>query len=316
MKIALLLSISLLFTLQLTAQQKVHFPDSNFYWNESHSTWPAPGGPEPYLTYIGTMYINSDTLIGNKTYLKLYKKFSNGFAPTFTSPPVYTSVHNLHALLFNDTANNKVYIKESDSSEILLYDFNLKVNDTFPIYPKSYFKSHYTPVVKKIDTVIDNNNVTRRRWIIRDINNNDSVSCSYCVYMIEGLGISSGIYMNADIIPCFEHCHDYVECYSLNDSAIYGASATCSFHQFVGIANHKKINLSISPNPAANYFDVKLNSIKNCKLYNSLQQTISIPYTSYDEYTRFDCSELKNGMYYLVTNNGKETYNGKILIMK
>jgi hypothetical protein len=320
MKKSILLFIIMLGYLYSFAQQKVHFPDSNFYWNEFESQhYPNPDPTQRYDDYdIGTMYLDSDTIVDGKRYLKLYYKFTREHYEY--PPPIWLqtleyreSSLGLFGLLLNDTANQKVYIRES-GKDILLYDFNLKVNDTFP---QTYFKDNWISTVRKIDFIIDNNNVKRKRWTVLQSNLDTSMGMPYS-YLIEGLGVSSGIYGIRRFLKCFEYCSDQTECYSINDSLTYIQSdfgTSCDFHQFVGIANQKKINLSISPNPAVNYFDVKISSIKNIKLYNSLQ-SVDIPYQILNEYVRFDCSHLKNGMYYLTIYDQEETYSGRVMIMR
>lgn len=205
----------LLFCLQTAYGQKIRFTDTSNVWTVFGVGDNFPWGKNTIYLYRG------DTIVNGYHYLQL----------------------RYDGLIREDTATGIVYIKyfQSDSNEIVLYDYNLAVGDSF----KSKLGIH---VVNKIDSTLIQN-VWHRVWQMDEVGGYRDYS------IIEGIGTTRGplfsVYpdlfeKNINLI-CFNNSGSII---TVPDSSggYYLSPATCLLS--VNKVLRKNETVSVSPNPA------------------------------------------------------------------
>ena len=116
--------LPLLFISTLSYSQRTPLPIDSAQWVYKGF---ANGISDSVLIYR----VKGDTIIGNKTYSKVYRAND-------TDTNYYSTNETLHCFIRNDT-NKRAYVRYpfsycNDTNEILLYDYNLNVGDTFNIH--------------------------------------------------------------------------------------------------------------------------------------------------------------------------------------
>jgi hypothetical protein len=170
----------LLLTLPAISQTSVYhpFPDSNVVWNvESSSPCSVGVSDRFWMSYI----IQGDTIIGANNYHKIFLAWMiehwTCFGLNFSSPGYYNGA------IRQDTVARSVYfVDRFDSTERILYDFNLNVGDTI----RGYLMSNGCPtdsIIREVDSVFINGNY-RKRWRV-DLFYGPN-------YIIEGIGFTGG----------------------------------------------------------------------------------------------------------------------------
>ncbi len=136
-------------------------------------------------------YTNGDTVFHTLTYKKIYKKGKGSYS-WMASPPIPPGCSGnyyylgANASYFIRSAGKSMFLRQpSDTSEYLLYDFNLAIGDTLP---NSY--NYNNAGGKKIQvTAIDSFHTPygyRKRFAINGTG-------SGAQYLIEGIGNSHGL---------------------------------------------------------------------------------------------------------------------------
>jgi hypothetical protein len=109
--------------------------------------------------------------------------------------------------------------------------------------------------------------------------------------------------------------------YSYNSGYEYlkAGNVLCGEFAMVGMTNHNDNNLSIKPNPAKGYFEIKLptrsgNGVHQVVIYDVLGQ-IRSTFNFESITTHVDVSEWPNGVYYVVmTSNSGSLHNETVLV--
>ncbi len=299
------------------------FPDSNFSWNEQYDYIDFEFNV--YLSHQLTYYDDGDTVINGVHYRKLNAidvfidyDWSN-VGPGSPYPVSISNNEGLFAFLRNDKSNKKVYLlNEGDIEETLLFDFDLKYNDTVKMNYFNTFNSDY--FVVDVDSFIDPKGVTRKYFKISD-NLSSGGTSGFNSYLIEGIGLSFGIYVKELTIP-FERVFPNLICIKLDEnrkfnfggSSILSTADSCNHtkFQYLGINENKRKDIRIFPNPADQYiqfnsdlrfdyieiYDTKLNLIRKEKLSN---------------YNRMLVSDLSAGLYFCKLYNKTTYYNAKFI---
>jgi len=178
----LLLLILLLINFFARSQTSIYhpFPDSNATWNVDYTCcwggaclWWVQHEEQFSYTY------GADTSINGFTYHQVLRPFIvrlDTCVQTITPTGYRGGIRQ-------DTSLRKVFfIPAGSSNEVLLYDFNLQINDTVKGFLVS---SGYGPVISEIDSMLINGNYRKRwkwQWDIGDTG-----------YLIEGIGSSLGL---------------------------------------------------------------------------------------------------------------------------
>ncbi len=223
----LILSI---FSLQYSYGQKIRFTDTSNVWIESIS--------HPDYTYTNKYYNGDDTIINGIRYVKGYGFYRE------------------------DTVQNKVYLKHSnskDTSEHLLYDYNLITGDSFISinYTNRIPTDTFIYVVTQLDSVLINSTL-HRVWTFTY----KYASLSFYYYppytVIEGIGCTSGlsrplmpgIFENAKHLICFENNGNIITV-PIPTGGYYLSPQTCALSITSNVCNKNMV--TTYPNPANQY---------------------------------------------------------------
>ncbi|MBX7206239.1 MAG: T9SS type A sorting domain-containing protein [Bacteroidia bacterium] len=146
-----LVAFTLLSPLKSTAQTSVYhpFPTDSAMWSTTVYDYNNSILSNP----VSTIYkIKGDSILNGRRYSKVFK----GKPYVFNDDTGF----KLYSLIYTDTGAKKVYVKYplnffGDSSDILLYNFNVLVGDTIPVkvlsQSKLFFETEKT-IVKSIDS--------------------------------------------------------------------------------------------------------------------------------------------------------------------
>lgn len=230
-----------LFTLLSLNSFSQFFPDSEAIWNRYHS--------DVFGTMRYTQYsLNGDTLIEGFKYSKLFKSYEQYEFDSLALS--YYKVYN--GALRTDTNYNKVYFIPVDSTnEFLLYDFNLQVGDTIPVWHNE-FSGVIT--VKSIDTILVNN-LGLKRFEMNYDNHRDPI---FGDFIIEGIGSIKDLIR---IENQLEGTKGFL-CFT-NVQTGFKYPEDCNNSMLAINNNESSVNnsISISPNPCNNYFSLSLEGI-------------------------------------------------------
>jgi len=198
MKRPLLISL-LIFLSFLSFGQKIHLTDSTNSWTFL-SISEGPGGP--YI-YSDQEYYSGDTVVnGNK-----YRKFSG-------------------SCLREDTNTHKVYLNTlyPDSTDILLYDYNLQVDDTLSFGVNTSGSGHDTSsswVILIDSTQI--NGLWYKIWYFKGYYMPAVTYDPYYYTVIEGIGCINGIGFPLDKELQYGNPSEQLTCFE-NNGTIYPLS--------------------------------------------------------------------------------------------
>lgn len=294
------------------------FPDSNYYYNESRNE--RGSDMTPYNTIDYTIYYKKDTVVNSLNYHLLYIKFTIDY---FSLGTPTTKADICYALLRNDKANKKVFIKgltnlsfnlNLDTNEQLYYDFNLKVGDVYTAKPKTFYSSD-SLFVNKIDTIIDPDNIKRAVYTISTRNNTNEMMNGY---VIQGIGGYNGLIGYISYI--WNNVYgEYFSCYNFNGvgyTATFGSFTsisynTCNKHIFSSVITPKSQVIKLYPNPASNIIQFDLNEkVNTIKVYNSQGQII-LNNSSQNQYINIE--NYLQGIYFVKMISDQNIYTGTFI---
>jgi hypothetical protein len=216
------------------------------------------GEPGQYFYHSNTEQniIHGDTMIGGITYFKLYTTFHNRLdvvilPPLPPVPPIFSYDSIGPSFLRQDTTANKVYyLAQVDSTERLIYDFNLQVGDTTPMQAPDFPVS----VVDSIDTIIVFGKQVKRFFL--------SIGETFQNFFIEGMGGTNGLtYLRPAIGTLSGGIFiTHLNCFQLGDSIFLHGDIECPFIDFISAT--QKIDdepvLTVSPNPTQDVFTITI----------------------------------------------------------
>jgi len=188
------------------------------------------GGP-----YFSTQKIGEDTLINGLEYHKMYQSFT-GDAPW-----------NLLNRYIRQDSTDKVYYKSGNEEEVLIFDFNFAVNDSFFV---EYFGFECPLVVEAIDSVTLNNGSIRKRLRVTLYGTVDNLTD----YWIMGIGSTQfSSFSYGDL--CAIDGGTSLACFFENDELIYPeSSAGCFTNNIEEILD--QLNIQIYPNPVSDQLTI------------------------------------------------------------
>lgn len=226
-----------------------------------------------------------DTLINGIMYHKIYYSFDS----------LNTNWVYQHGLLRED-GFNKIYYKRDNENEVLLYDFSLKVNDTFKI------NDFCTLQVEETDTIQLNDGQSRKRLkLVRkgDPNWGDE-------YWIEGIGSQFGLISHFGF--CSTDYSDVLLCFYNNSILLYPmAPASCFLTKNEELTNNFKI--SSYPNPFHSYIELKnINSQFKSFRLTTLTGNVLLSGRLEEAIAKINTDALISGIYIVIVEaeNGKE----------
>lgn len=294
------------------------FPDSNYYYNESRNE--RGSDMTPYNTIDYTIYYKKDTIVNSLNYHLLYIKFTIEYINPGT-PKTKGDIR--YALLRNDKANKKVYLKgltnlsfnlTLDTNEQLYYDFGLKVGDLYTAKPKTFYSSD-SLFVNKIDTIVDPDNIKRAVYTISTRNNTNEMMNGY---IIQGIGGYNGL--SGYISFIWNNVYgEYFSCYNFNGvgyTANFGSLPsisynTCNNHIFSSIITPKSQVIKLYPNPATNIIQFNLHEkVNNIIVFNSQGQII-LNNSSQNQYINIE--NYLQGIYFVQMISNQNIYTGTFI---
>lgn len=159
--------------------------------------------------YEWEYFISGDTIINSNSFKKIRMNYHSIWNQQYSSKNV--------GAIREDVANKKVYFRSfyNDTTQYLLYDFDLNVGDTFPstyLYEEGPF-----PVVDSIDYIQIANESHKRCWFT-----SESIQP---VYLLEGVGSVYGLLEN--LYGNFEGANE-LTCFEVGDVLLFSAFDTSS----------------------------------------------------------------------------------------
>lgn len=193
-------------------------------------------------------YIKGDSTIGNLTYQKLFKRGKSEFTWN-ASPPIPPSCTGSHvfnhfeALIRQD--KRKVYVRDNQGTDTLLYDFDLQIGDSLPVtWNNQNIKGSI--IVSGIDSILAGTDYRR----IFQLSGNSSST------LVEGIGHNNGL---LEPFPPILECGYNLECFALGDTVYFPNKGTpCDFTVSIPPAPPGSAGLHVFPNPARDHFTVQL----------------------------------------------------------
>jgi hypothetical protein len=292
------------------------------------STTTSPNVDMNAIVAIDTITLN------NKLYKKLYTIGSLGSGPATLD----YSNKILTGFLREDTVTKKVYYKNHSAPEILLYDFNLNVNDSillnFPTNNSFTGTGYY-----KVDSIKTKTELggQRKHFYLRKIINNHSIPDFY-FDIIEGIGSTYHFfYLYISSFTSYAPFNSSPACYhpwvngltcKHNDNAKEFQSCTFSYYNqlpsfgtfnvdscsyyytSVGLKyNDLEQSVKIGPSPADDILQIQIESsyqqksiilydMSGREIFNSNSPEVKLTSNSIDVRT----SNLTNGIYLLQVN--------------
>ena len=254
-------------------------------------------GTFPPTTGVTHYGLASDTAIDGFDYNKLYV---NPGGLGFTNPEDSFNIQTaLLYGLFREDASHKVWFRlmPSGTSDFLLFDFALNVNDTFCFQNPSCGVS-CLPVAQVDSILVDGN---YRRQIHFSYNGIEEK-------WIEGIGSSSG---NWEGDWCFFGNVTWeLNCYKEKGTFSFGP---CNYPIGINEINKENRAPRIFPNPAANLLNIdNLKIGTTIKIINSLGQVVSSQKALFINNT-INIENLENGIYFLQCSSTKKESMFKII---
>lgn len=268
----------ILFSNQLKGLAQFEFPNKDGEWRVQMLA------PESDYTY-GTIKFEKDTVINNFSYLLINANFSiEPCAVRYDSSKIYL-----------------INLISEEKNEQLLYDFNLIQGDSFDVkyYDHSYYYDSITWIVSKVDSVITNDNIFRKRILLHE-----SVYGQEMLW-IDGIGSSSGPLYTI----LFSRGEFSVELFSYkeNGQCILGSclqNNVIIYENSFGYYDPDTFKFFITSNISRLYeLDLfMISGSKVCSLKNQFERVINLP-------------SLKSGIYFIQLKTSDRIYIQKITVV-
>ena len=262
-----ILSLCLIGTVNVKSQDYIPFPDSTAVWNVFYLYESSFGEASDQYIYL----LEGDTLFENRWYSMMYVR--KAVHTSSVVPPVYYSLEDQPFELIGgvrEDTTKKVWFRHfgleewvpeflftelyTDTSEIMLYDFNLEIGDSVTTFAES---EEYIKTV----TSIDIDAYTGRRIYVFDYN---SEFPSFGP-LIEGIGsIDSSPFARWAINGAIVGASVNLNCFSQNGEQIYVVNEDPSIWPencdwiYVGLQELQMQELAIYPNPASTRLTVRI----------------------------------------------------------
>lgn len=257
------------------------------------------------IDQLGEYYCMGDTVIEEKAYKKIYKRYLD---PTIQGPPFYPLAgYSLFAYLRDDIINRKVYAWTNyyvwyedcpSYQDNLIYDFSLQAGDSIT---QCLMPSKHHAVLDSIS----NENVF-----------NEDTRIFHTSYrgqrFFEGIGNDRGLFETIDLPPDNLSYKEYTELY------YYCPESPCEY--IVSSVSNliTKSEVCIYPNPANDYINVKSFSSLNQPNYSiySPDGKVVLSGTIYGEIMKIDISSLDQGSYFISINDPSNVKYKKLIVIR
>lgn len=256
----------------LPAQSPLLVAEGN-QWNTVN--WPT-FGPN---TSSFRQKIGEDTLFDNTIYYKVYSS-NKEFGSDWKFYGDY---------LRQDTLTNRVYYKDNKDDEILLYDFNLGLNDTFSFIEP--LGEYCQQTVTQIDTILLNNGAPRKRLKLAKVDYPSDVQ-----YWIEGVGSTFALF---HFVFCVVDIPLELLCFYADGELLYPSTPPSCFITSTEIPSSPP-PYSVQPNPFTSTFTILSESIlfNRFVLYNLFGERMTEGQINQPSH-QVECTHLPSGAYLL-----------------
>ncbi len=299
----------LVFTvIQYTRSQTYNgFPQVDGYWKNSMWANDCLDSLQVNPTcFVEQFFINGDTSINTELYKKV---FHSGRDRNYNWTWTYWD-HGYHGCYRNDLVNKKVYFIPKDSAdELLLYDFDLNINDTIPssyVYDTS--SSPGAVVVDEIDSILINSTYLKRYHL---------TSTPGGIHLIEGIGSDLGLFspIKSDY---FEHGYGLMCFKNIAEELYYdgGDSSNCDLITDINNKYYINTSLSLYPNPSKNKITLQISNddIRNieAEIYD-VHGKMFVSKKINSQTTDIDISSIAKGVYILKVYCGNDVAVKKLI---
>lgn len=266
----------------LCAAQKIHFTDTCNHWKLFFQVIETVSGGSEY-------FFGNDTIVNGRTY-RQFKYYHYPFR---------------YYVVREDTMQKKVFaldLSDTDTSEKVVYDYGLTINDTF----RCDAATHY---VKSVDSVLIGT-VQHRVWEMK------AISCDSCggsseaydYIVIEGIGSITEplgplypVYFESGyFLACFRQCGE-PEPFDRKIGWTFDNSSSCVKTYGVGLPdlNMTTNGVGFRPNPAGELLTVTtVLPIRNLVIADMLGRILIAPmFGQPTTNTTIDISRLSEGVY-------------------
>lgn len=245
-----------------------------------------------------TISISGDTMINSTVYHKLEIPFVFDIGNCPNTIPGYKGA------IRQDTLARKVFfVTPNDTTEQLLFDFNMQVGDTVQGYTED--SAFGKDTVQAIDSILIGNSY-RKRWLL-------SPGANYYIQLIEGIG--STYAMMAQSWSYASNAPDYyLGCFSQNGITLYPDS-TSNCQVIVGVISDysKNISIVLFPNPFTNEFTIQTNTSELSEIIIRDISSRNILRQKFTNSVSLNTDQLARGLYiYEVRSKDGSCMKGKI----
>ena len=298
MKKALIFLLFLLPSIHSNSQGYQGFPTADGYWKVQFGNVTCLD--IHFLNDICSEYqyiVTGDTTIN----AQVYEKFSLSGRDRNPGNETWTFWDSgYHGCYRNDLANKQVYLIPKDSlSEVLLYDFNLDVNDTLPDTYVYHPEEYSIITVDQVDSILVNNTYLKRYHL-----NNAGFGGEY---LIEGIGSTLGLLTY--ITPFFEQHYDLL-CFINEEEGLnyYEYDSTvCELITDLPEVVPTEGQVEIYPNPAKDGFWIE-SDLKDeiiIEVYNAAGQRLKEVRTA-ARATWIDISKIPDGLLFIKISTARK----------
>jgi len=300
-KIYILLIIATLITTHNYGQVYKPFCMDSTQWSVRYTQ----NNPFSQKTY--QYKIKGDTILNGITYFKLY----------YSKDLIYNSPNDTLKCFLREDTTKKVYVKYPlssgyDTTEIILYNFNLAIGDTVTLRLFNYTTdSIYKLIVSSIDDSYSTTIDSRKAYSFTYLQS--AWPCTYSIYTwIEGIGSNLGgtFYNESPQNSCDDGGYN-LQCFWQKGIYVLGGSF-CDYWSNIN-ENTLNNNISIYPNPTKDNLTIETNTntAQKLEILNLIGQTV---YTnSINKKAVINTSAFAKGVYILKIYSDKETIVKKFI---
>ena len=259
-------------------QSTYPFPTLNTTWYTDLQT-PIPFGTAHFYGYHQT---NGDTMMNGFTYTRISRDST------------------VASYCYIREANNKVYCKynsewQQDTSEFMLYNFDLQLGDTLSLPLTVGSLGFYPAEVYFVDSVL----------IASDYRKRIHLNSWIPIEFIAGIGSAQSLlYCEIPWVDWWADLH----CFSINNTvyAIDGTGMTYNANcgQYVGVEEKEKSPIRFFPNPVSDKLTIEYSDFLFCRIINLSGQEIL-----FSNSTVVDLSGIPKAIYILELTGRNERKN-------
>jgi len=306
-KSILLLLFGITFYLQAKSQKYVPFPTDSAQWYCSYSHFDE----QSFTGYSYYLRLKGDTLINGNVYSKVYYSYNYNYSSTDES---------LQCFIRED--QKKIYAKYpysneiQDTTEFVLYDFNLKLNDTIAVKHVDIFGQSKKFIVDSLKVFFIDSAKTnisyRKRYnlgLINEQNQHYSLSDSWT----EGIGSNQSLLHNQYF--GMGPINYFLNCFSIKGEYIRG-NKSC---ETLGIENYSFTESSgkIYPNPVKDevLFEWAKPDYSTLQLYNLMGKKVFEAEINHKTQIQVNTKQFGQGIFlYRLSDKNGNRQTGKFIV--